>query len=57
MLHRSREYWRREPLLAASSMGPRESSDTVGDDEYDEEKENESNADILGLGEYPGLYT
>jgi hypothetical protein len=34
-------------------MGPSESSNTVGNDEYDEEEEDESNADILGLGEYP----
>jgi hypothetical protein len=31
-------------------MGPRESSDTVGDDEYDVE-EDESNADVLGFTE------
>jgi hypothetical protein len=37
------------------NMGSRESSDTVGDDEYDEE-EDESNADIFGLGEYPEWY-
>jgi hypothetical protein len=38
------------------NMGLCESLDTVGDDEYDEEEEDESNTDIFGLGEYPEWY-
>jgi hypothetical protein len=38
------------------NMDPCESLDTVGDDEYNEEEEDESNADIFGLGEYPEWY-
>jgi hypothetical protein len=38
------------------NIGLLESLDTVGDDEYDKEEEDESNTDIFGLGEYPEWY-
>jgi hypothetical protein len=38
------------------NIGLCESSDIVGDNEYDKKEEDESNADIFGLGEYPEWY-
>jgi hypothetical protein len=38
------------------NMGLCKSSNTVRDNEYDEEKEDKSNTDIFRLGEYPEWY-
>jgi hypothetical protein len=38
------------------NIGLLKSLDTVGDNEYDKEEEDESNTDIFGLGGYPKWY-